>query len=286
MDAARELGISASALSRRIARLEDALGTALLRRTTRQVSLTEAGTLYLERCTDVLTRVEDAEALVSGLADEPRGRLRVALPNLFGQLQVAPLLPEFLRRYPRIGLELSFMDRYVDLVQERYDVAIRIGALADSSLVVRRLATNHRILCAAPAYLRGRRPLTKPEDLAQHACLYFSLLSEGQVWNLHRGEEQVQARGRPVLVADNAEALRLAAVGGCGVTVLATFLIAEDLRAGRLVRVLEGWSVPDTGIFAVHPPGRLVPSKVKAFVSFLAERYAGIPPWERMGPRR
>ncbi|WP_246357896.1 LysR family transcriptional regulator [Pyxidicoccus fallax] len=285
-DAARELGISASALSRRIARLEGALGTALLRRTTRHVSLTEAGTLYLERCADVLTRVEDAEALVSGLAAEPRGRLRVALPNLFGQLQVAPLLPEFLHRYPRIALECSFMDRYVDLVQEGFDVAIRIGTLTDSSLVVRRLATNHRILCAAPSYLRGRRPLTKPDDLSQHACLYFSLLSEGQVWTLHRGEEQAQARGRPVLIADNAEALRLAAVGGCGVTVLATFLIAEDLRAGRLVRVLDGWSVPDTGIYAVHPPGRLVPSKVKAFVSFLAERYAGIPPWERVGTRR
>ncbi|MFP2912226.1 LysR family transcriptional regulator [Pyxidicoccus sp. 3LFB2] len=284
-DAARELGISASALSRRIARLEEALGTALLRRTTRHVSLTEAGTLYLERCADVLTRVEDAEALVSGLAGEPRGRLRVAVPNLFGQLQVAPLLPEFMRRYPRIALELSFTDRYVDLVQEGFDVAIRIGTLTDSSLVARRLATNHRLLCAAPGYLRGRRPLTKPEDLAQHAGLYFSHLSDGHVWNLQRGDERVAARGRPVLVSDNAEALRLAAVGGCGVTVLATFLVAEDLRAGRLVRVLEGWSVPDTGIFAVHPPGRLVPSKVKAFVSLLAERYAGTPPWEREGSR-
>ncbi|MCP3141241.1 LysR family transcriptional regulator [Pyxidicoccus xibeiensis] len=285
-DAARELGISASALSRRISRLEGALGTALLRRTTRHVSLTEAGTLYLERCTDVLTRVEDAEALVSGLAGEPRGRLRVAVPNLFGQLQVAPLLPDFMRRYPRIDLEFSFMDRYVDLVQEGFDVAIRIGTLADSSLVVRRLATNHRILCAAPGYLKGRRPLTRPEDLAQHACLYFSLLAEGQTWNLQRGNERVAARGRPVLVADNAEALRQAALGGCGVTVLATFLVAEDLRAGRLVKVLDGWSVADTGIFAVHPPGRLVPSKVRAFVSFLAERYAGTPPWERLPAKR
>ncbi|WP_437878431.1 LysR family transcriptional regulator [Sorangium sp. So ce513] len=282
--AAQELGISASALSRRVARLEAALGTALLRRTTRRVSLTEAGALYLERCTDVLTRVEDADALVSGLAAEPRGRLRVAVPNLFGQSQVAPLLPDFLRRYPRIGLECSFTDRYVDLVQEGFDVAIRIGALTDSSLVVRRLATNRRILCAAPSYLRGRKHVTKPEDLAQHACLYFSFSAEGEQWTLQRGEEQVQARGRPALVADNAEALRLAAVGGSGVAVLATFLIAEDLRAGRLVRLLDDWSVPDTGIFAVHPPGRLVPSKVKAFVSFLAERYAGTP-WERAGAR-
>lgn len=281
-DAARELGISPSTLSRRISRLEAALGTALLRRTTRHVSLTEAGTLYFERCQDVLTRVEDAEALVSGLAGDPRGRLRVAVPNLFGQLQIAPLLPEFMRRFPRIGLELSFMDRYVDLVQERFDVAIRIGSLPDSSLVARRLATNRRILCAAPGYLRGRRPMEEPGDLAQHACLFFTPLAEGPVWNLQRGEERAAVRGRPVLSADNAEALRLAAVGGCGVTILATFLIAEDLRAGRLVRVLEEWSVPDTGIFAVHPPGRLVPSKVRAFVSFLAERYEGTPPWERV----
>jgi DNA-binding transcriptional LysR family regulator len=285
VDAARELGLSASTLSRRISRLEAALGTALLRRTTRHVSLTEAGTLYFERCQDVLTRVEEADALVSGLAGEPRGRLRVAVPNLFGQLQVAPLLPELMRRFPRIALELSFMDRYVDLVQEGFDVAIRIGALPDSSLVARRLATNRRVLCAAPGYLRGRRVITEPGDLAQHACLFFTPLADGPVWHLQRGEERVAVRGRPVLSADNAEALRLAAVGGCGVTILATFLIAEDLRAGRLVRVLEGWSVPDTGIFALHPPGRLVPSKVKTFVSFLAERYAGTPPWERTGAR-
>jgi DNA-binding transcriptional LysR family regulator len=166
-------------------------GGHLLRRTTRNVSLTEAGTLYLERCTDVLTRVEDAEALISGLAGEPRGRLRVAVPNLFGQLQVAPVLPDFLRRYPRIALELSFADRYVDLIQERFDVAIRIGTLADSSLVVRRLATNQRVLCASPRYLRGRRPLARPEDLTQHACLHFSLLAEGQTWTLQREEEWV-----------------------------------------------------------------------------------------------
>ncbi|OJH40602.1 transcriptional regulator [Cystobacter ferrugineus] len=280
-DAARELGINASTLSRRIARLERALGTALLRRTTRRVSLTEAGALYLERCTDVLTRVEEADALVSGLGGAPRGRLRVALPNLFGQLQVAPLLPEFMHRHPGIELELSFMDRYVDLVHEGFDVAIRIGTLTDSSLVARRLATNRRVLCAAPRYLRGRRPLTKPEDLAHQACLHFSFFADGETWTLRRGEERVAVRVRPVLRSDNAEALRLAAVGGCGIAALATFLVGEDLHAGRLVRLLDGWSVPDAGVFAVHPPGRLVPSKVRAFVSFLAERFAGTPPWER-----
>ncbi|WP_224368925.1 LysR family transcriptional regulator [Hyalangium versicolor] len=285
-DAARELGISASTLSRRITRLEGALGTALLRRTTRTVSLTEAGTLYLERSLDVLARVEDAEALVSGLASDPRGRLRVSVPNLFGQLQIAPLLPDFLRRYPRIALEVSFVDRYVDLIQERFDVAIRIGALEDSSLMVRRLALNRRILCASPRYLQDRRPLTRPEDLTQHACLHFSFLSEGPAWTLVRGQERVTVRVRPALSADNAEALRLAAVAGEGITVLATFLAGEDLRAGRLVRVLEGWSIPDTGIFAVHPPGRMVPSKVRAFVSFLRERFEGTPPWERPGACR
>ena len=177
----------------------------------------------------------------------------MALPNLFGQLQVAPLLPEFMHRPPGIELELSFMDRYVDLIHEGFDVAIRIGTLTDS----------------------------KPEDLAHQACLHFSFFADGETWTLRRGEERVAVRVRPVLRSDNAEALRLAAVGGCGIAFLATFLVGEDLRAGRLVRLLDGWSVPDAGVFAVHPPGRLVPSKVRAFVSFLAEHFAGTPPWER-----
>ncbi|WP_217446160.1 LysR family transcriptional regulator [Myxococcus llanfairpwllgwyngyllgogerychwyrndrobwllllantysiliogogogochensis] len=278
-DAARELRVSASTLSRRVARLEAALGTALLRRTTRHVSLTEAGALYLERCTDVLHRVEEAEALVSGLGGDPKGRLRVALPNLFGQLHVAPLIPDFMRRYPRIELELTFQDRYVDLVEEGVDVAIRIGALPDSSLVARRLATVRRLLVASPRYLRGRKPPARPQDLSAHPCLQFSHFADGETWTFSRGAERATVRVRPALRADNAEALRLAALGGCGVSALATFLVGEDVRAGRLVRVLEDWSIPEVGVFAVHPPGRLVASKARAFVAFVAERLAG-EPWD------
>ncbi|MCE9666807.1 LysR family transcriptional regulator [Myxococcus stipitatus] len=277
--AARELGTSASTLSRRIARLEQVLGTALLRRTTRRVALTEAGGVYLERCADVLHRVEEADALVSGLGGEPKGRLRVALPNLFGQLHVAPHVPEFLRRHPRIDLELSFTDRYVDLVREGFDVAVRIGSLPDSSLVVRRLATVRRILVASPRYLQGRRAPTKPADLGPHPSLHFSHFTDGEVWTLCNGEARESVRVRPVLRSDNAEALRLAAVEGSGVAALATFLVGADLEAGRLVRVLAEWALPEVGVFAVHPPGRWIPSKTRAFVGLAAKWLAG-EPWE------
>ncbi|MFY1827014.1 LysR substrate-binding domain-containing protein [Myxococcus fulvus] len=284
-EAARELRVSASTLSRRVARLEAALGAALLRRTTRRVSLTEAGALYLERCTDVLHRLEEADALVSGFGGAPRGRLRVAVPNLFGQLQVAPLVPDFMRRYPRIELELSFQDRYVNLVEERFDVAVRIGALPDSSLVARRLATIRRFLVAAPRYPKGRKALAQPGDLASHPCLQFSHFQDGETWTLVRGVERTTVRIHPVLRADNAEALRLAALGGCGVSALATFLVDDDLRSGRLIRVLEDWALPEVGLFAVHPPSRLVAPKARVFVDFLAERLAG-EPWERSGAAR
>lgn len=268
--AAAELDISASALSRRVAQLEEALGCRLLHRTTRKVTLTEAGEVYLERCLDVLALAEEADAAVSAHAVEPRGVLRVALPNLYGQKVVAPLLPRFMARHPGLKLQLMFGDRFVDLVERRVDVGIRIGTLTGGDYVVRRLAENRRNLCAAPAYLERRGAPASIDDLAAHACLHFSPLADGASWRLTRDGRTIDVAIEPAMQADNAEALRLAALGGCGIALLADFVVGEDMGAGRLVRVLPDWRVADSAVYAVYPTARHVPAKTRAFVDFIA----------------
>lgn len=201
VEAAGDLGLSPSALSRRIAQIERDLGCRLLQRTTRRVALTEAGALYLERCLDVLARAEEAYAEVSAISGEPRGLLRVALPNVYGQLCVAPLLPEFMRRHPRLRLEVTMEDRYVDLVEQRIDVGVRIGDLQSGDYVVRRLAPNPRRLCAAPAYLTRRGAPRTPADLSAHDCLKFSPPLKDLPWRLRRGGRTVTVTAEPLLRA-------------------------------------------------------------------------------------
>lgn len=269
--AADELGISPSALSRRVAQLEDLLGCRLLQRTTRTVTLTEAGALYLERCIDILARAEEADAAVSEHSRAPQGVLRVTLPNLYGQLRIAPLLPDFMRRYPKLRLELTFEDRYVDLVERRADVGVRIGNLETGDYVARKLATNTRFLCASPDYLHRFGCPATIADLSHHACLHFSPLVEDSRWRLSRGGRRVEVPITPALRADNAEALRQAALGGQGIALLAGFLIDGDIAAGRLVQVLSEWTVAESWIFAVYPHARFLPMKTRVFVDFLAE---------------
>jgi DNA-binding transcriptional LysR family regulator len=287
-EAARDQGVHPSILSRRIARLEERLGVRLLQRTTRRVSLTEAGATYLEQVQDVLGRLDDADAAVSGLGQAPRGRLRVALPNLFGQKHVAPLLPAFHARYPELLMELMFSDRFVDLVEEKIDVAVRMGTLAEGEsdqLIARRLAPNRRLLMAAPEYLaRAGTPRT-PEDLAGHAALHFSLFIGGDAWQLRRGERSVRVKIDPVIRADNGEALRHATLGGCGIALLGTFLAGDDLRAGRLIHVLPEWSLPDSAIWAVYPSARFLPQKVRVLIDYLVAAFSGVPPWDSGLPR-
>lgn len=278
--AAEELGISASALSRRISQLEASLGTRLFQRTTRQVSLTEAGAVFLRYVTEALSHIADGQAAVSDFTSEPIGRLRVTLPNLFGQLQVAPRLPEFLRRYPKVQLELSFSDRFIDLVSEGCDVAVRIGTLENSGLVARKLGTNRRVLCASPDYLERFGEPATPEELVHHACLQFRPVDSDHHWRLQQGDKTVDVATATIVIADNAEALRHMAVAGCGITLMANFIVGDDLKAGRLVRILSGWAGAESAIWAVYPNARFLPLKVRAFIDFLVDEFGGIPPWD------
>ncbi|MBC7801423.1 MAG: LysR family transcriptional regulator [Gemmatimonadaceae bacterium] len=280
--AAKRLGRDASVLSRRVAALEIRLGIRLLARTTRRMALTEAGSAYLRRVQALLAELAAADAEAADRAAAPRGMLRLALPAAFGRMWVAPLLPGFLAAHPAIRVEVQHSDRYVDLVANGIDAAIRVGTLPDSGLVARRLAPFRRLLCASPAYLSARGTPNTPEGLARHACLGFTGHRIGPDWPLRRGSERVTVRTSGPLMSDDGEALAAAAVGGAGIMLAADWLIGRELADGRLVEVLPGWSEGDSGgVHAVLPPGRLVPAKTRVFVDWVAAAFAPVAPWSR-----
>ncbi|RMD61740.1 MAG: LysR family transcriptional regulator [Alphaproteobacteria bacterium] len=279
--AARALGLSKSAVSKQIARLERDLGVRLLNRTTRRLSLTEAGTAFYEGCQRMVAEAEAATRTVTHLAAAPRGVLRVNAPMSFGIRHVGPALPAFMERYPELAVEMVLNDRMVNLVEEGFDVGIRIARLADSTLVARRLAPSRRILCASPAYLARRDAPRDIEDLRTHDCLLYSYLQTGNIWRFAGpdGVRRVRVSGR--LRTNNGDTLLAAACGGMGIALLPTFICGDDIRAGRLVRVLPLWSDPDMPfIHAVYPAHRNLSPKVRVFVDFLAMRFAPAPYWD------
>ncbi len=275
--AARSLGMSKSAVSKRVARLEDRLGARLLNRTTRRLSLTEVGAAFYERCARIVSELEEAELAVTRLSSEPRGTLKLNAPVTFGQLQIAPAVPELLARHPELRIDMLLSDRVVDLVEEGFDLAIRLGPLPDSTLVARRLAPDRRVVCATPGYLeRHGRPRT-PAELETHNCLGYSFLGTQSEWRFRgpRGERPQRVRGN--FQANNGEVLRAALLEGLGLALMPTFIVGRDLAAGRLELVLEDYELPPGGVHAVYPHGRHLSPKVRAFVDFLSDRFARAP---------
>lgn len=281
--AARSLDLSVAVASQRLKRLERDLGVRLLHRTTRQLHATPEGAALAEQGRAL---VEDLEALTGGLrqsATEVSGTLRVTLPASFGRQYISPLLPAFLALHPRVKLSVNLNDQMLDLVGSGFDLGIRVGALDDSALVARQLAVNRRVLCAAPDYLRRRGTPRSPADLAEHDCLLL-VGSQGRqdTWRFidRKGREIVQrVQGR--FESNLGELLRDAVVAGLGIALHSVWHVHEELHAGRLQVVLPDYSLATTGIYAVMPERRLVPSRVRAFVDFLAERLGEHPPWER-----
>lgn len=280
--AAETLGLSKSAVSKQVARLEDRLGARLLNRTTRRLSLTEAGTAFYEGCRQVVNDAEAAEAAVTHLARAPRGTLHVNAPMTFGQNHVAPAIPAFLAQYGDLAVDLQLNDRTVDLVEEGYDVAIRIGRLGDSTLIARRLAPLRTLLVAAPAYLARHGRPTDPMDLHHHECLIYSYLASGRTWHFKGsdGPLRVPVDGR--LEANNGDALLAAAREGLGIARLPTFICGDDLRTGALEALLSDWvDTSDSAVYAVYPASRNVSPKVRVFIDFLAARFGAAPYWDR-----
>ena len=284
--AARSLDISVAVASQRLQRLEKRLGVRLLHRTTRRLHATPEGAVLAERGRVL---VEDLEALTCELRQagaDVSGTLRMTASASFGRQYLSPLLPEFLERHPRVRIDVDLSDVMKDLVSSGFDLAIRIGALEDSTLVARQLAPNRRVLCAAPAYLAKRGVPTTPADLAAHDCLLL-VGSRGRqdLWRMtdHNGRESaVRVDGR--FESNYGEVLRDACVAGLGIALHSTWHICDDLRSGRLRRVLPHYRLADSGIYALMPQRRLVPLRVRAFVDFLAAKFGETPPWERTVP--
>lgn len=278
--AARRLGVTRSAVSRQIAGLEDRLGARLLNRTTRRLSPTEAGGVYYEHCVRILAEAAAAERAVADLDEAPRGLLRINAPMSFGQGHLGPAIAEFLGRHEALRVDITLDDRVADLVGEGYDVAVRIAELPPSTLIARKLATNRRVLCAAPSYLARTGTPRRPHDLGRHTCLGYTYQTTGNDWRFRGPDGPVTVRIDPASSANNGDVLRQMALAGLGVALLPTFIAGDDLRQGRLVPLLAEWGDTDTGIYAVYPHSRHLSPKVRAFVDFLAARFAPRPYWD------
>jgi DNA-binding transcriptional LysR family regulator len=259
---------------------EERLGVRLLNRTTRRLSLTEAGAVLYEASRGALTQIEDAELAISELQKEPRGRLKVNVPVSFGMLHLAPALPEFLGAFPGISVDMTMEDRMVDLIAEGYDLAVRIASLNDSALVARKLAPERLATCAAPEYLAERGFPETPEDLADHNCILYSY--SPAVWRYIAPDgKEIAAPVRGNLRVNNGIAQREAALAGVGIVLLPTFYVGEQIRQGLLKIVLADYRTDELGVYAVYPQRKYLSPKVRAFVEFFAKRFGPKPPWDR-----
>ncbi|HSV04648.1 MAG TPA: LysR family transcriptional regulator [Phenylobacterium sp.] len=278
--AARRLGVSGAQVSKLVARLEDRLGARLLNRTTRDVSLTDTGRAYLERARVLL---EDFETLEDSVREEsgPSGLLRISAPVSFGSKQLDPALLDFAAAYPSVSLEVFYADRMVNLVDEGFDVAIRIGRLPDSSLIARRLAPVTMIACASPAYLQKHGAPQSPSDLAAHEAIIDLNTAEPNLWSFAQEGECMDVRVHGRLRFAGAESCLAAAERGLGVARSPDFIAADRLREGRLTPLLCGFEPEVIAVHAVYPHSRHLAAKVRVFVDFLAERFAGEPEWRK-----
>lgn len=280
--AARDLGMTPSAVSKLIGRLEDRLGVRLINRTTRRLSLTEEGHAFYQRCGPILADIEEAERAVTELHAEPRGLLKINSSTAFAQYQVVPLIPDFLARFPDLRIQLMMTDSLVNLVEEGVDVAIRIGALEDSSLIARKLADVRRTVVASPDYLQRHGAPTSPDDLDRHKCLKLSFETSLNRWEFQGPDGPRVVRVAGSFEANNAVVLHEAALAGLGLFRAADFVVGPDIEAGRLVPVLQDFEVEARApIHAVYPHARHLSPKVRAFVDLLVDAFSPVAPWER-----
>jgi DNA-binding transcriptional LysR family regulator len=270
--AAERLSLSRTMVSKYVMELENHLGTRLLNRTTRRLSLTEAGAAYYERSVQILNDVEEAGQAATQLTARPTGTLKITAPVSFGILHLPHYLAEYGRRYPDVKMDISLNDRKVDLIEEGFDLAIRIGALAESGLIARRLAVHRGAVCAAPAYFERHGVPGAPADLVSHNCLNYTYAGDDWRFDGPTGSQVVKVSG--TLRANNGDLLRVAALKGIGIIAQPLFIVGNDLKAGRLIEVLTDYSLGELGIYAVYPSRRHLSAKVRTFVDFLAAEMA------------
>ena len=287
--AGRELGISKSAVSKRITQLEDQLGARLFHRTTRKLSLTEAGERFYEYAVQANRSAQQAEDAVHELQGEPRGVLKVQLPMTLGQMHIAPLIPEFLKQYPHLQIDLIMDDRRINLVEQGYDLAVRAGDMEDSNLIARVLAPLHSIVCASPTYLQEfyqqhKQSLEHPSQLEKANCLTYSYSSNADTWQFNAIDKdnknhRIKVKGN--YRVNNSASLKQALIAGMGVARLPTFIAGNSLKKGDLVALFKDYTMPYKSLYAVYPERQYLPTKVRAFLDFLIEHLgADVPFWD------
>lgn len=276
--ASQKLGLSKSAVSKRITLLEQSLGIQLLHRTTRSLSLTEAGARYFDYVRPAVKLAADGLDAISELQQAPQGSLRIAVPMVFGRLHIAPLIPEFLRRYPKIQLQMQMDDKTTDLIAGGFDLAIRIGELPDSSLIARKIAPCLSVICASPEYLARHAAPQTPQQLSQHNCLFYSYFRDGVEWTFLSPQDPTRIQPNGNYQVNNSDAIHQATLDGLGIANLPRFMVDTDLQTGRLQALLADHPLPEHGIYAVYPQRKYLPTKVSVLIEFLMEKLA-----ERLG---
>jgi len=277
--AGRQLGMSPAVVSKRLRKLEDHLGTRLLHRTTRQISLTEAGQGYYERVVDILAGIEEAENFVARRSEMARGVLKISAPTTFGRMHIAPHMRKFMQANPELTVNFDLSDRFVDIVGEGFDVAVRIGTLEDSTLVARKLASVRRVLCAAPGYLESHPAPTKLQQLDQHDCV---ATHNQNIWKLEGPDGPVDYRVSGDLQTNSSEVVSEAVLAGSGIALRSTWDVGPELASGKLQVLLPQYGGNKrAAIYALYPTRNFLPAKVRVFIEFLAELYGPKPYWEQ-----
>ena len=279
--AADKIGLSRAQVSKSVMQLEKHLGTRLLNRTTRRLSLTEIGHSYFERCKSILLEIEEIEDFASEQTSKPQGKLSISAPTSFGILHLKEALPQYIKKYPQLQISLNLADRFIDVVEEGFDLVLRIAALEDSSLIARKIAPCKRVFCASADYLKQNGTPKVPQDLAVHHCLIYSNELKLDTWALHgpNGVESIRVNGP--IIADNGDIIRSSAIAGLGIALLPTFIVGPDLCEGRLQQVLPDYCPPEISIYAVFPSHRYLSAKVRTFVDYLSEYFGEKPNWDK-----
>jgi DNA-binding transcriptional LysR family regulator len=276
--AAEATGVSKAAVSRHVAELEQRLGTRLLQRTTRRLSVTAEGVAFYSRCKELLTAIEEAESELSATGTDASGQIRVNAPLTFGVLHLAPLWGRFMDQNPNVSLDVTLSDRVVDLIEEGYDVAVRISSMTSSTLISRKLAATRLFLCASPAYLKQRGIPLHPHDLLAHRVISYSYLMTRDEWQFTGPHGAESVRVRACMHTNNGDTCRLAALDAQGIVLQPDFLVGEDLRRGTLVELMPDYRAIELGIYAVYPSRKYLPLKIRRLVDFLAAALRE-PPW-------
>ncbi len=279
--AADRLGVAKSAVSRRLKELEEHLGVELFHRTTRRMNLTDTGRGFYHQSVRILEDVLEAELATSQAHGTLKGSLKIALPSTFGLMHMGPAINVFLQAHPQIEFDLDFNDREVDLIQEGFDLAIRIANLPDSSLIARRLAPIQFVMCASPVYLEQMGMPQSPDELIEHQCLIYSLLRDIEYWHLTDSNgKEIRTKIHPYLKASTGEFLKDAAVDGLGIILLPSFIAYKEIERGALVQILKEYKLSQMDAYAIYPQTRHLSQRVRAFVDFLVKRFEGTPYWD------